>query len=161
MFDNGCGLEQVVFQALPSIGISTSFGVPLDHSGFLIIVESKMNNVLHSFSTQSQFCAPGGVPSGNDYDVALISAGCSLNEFPRLPWVLSPRPSGTSLGLHWVSLCLLPMIMLKAGTSRFRSSMTLFAAAAPEEPIFKAALEKFFGGQHDPLTIKLLQDSKK
>jgi uncharacterized protein (DUF1810 family) len=43
---------------------------------------------------------------------------------------------------------------------KFRSSMTLFAAAAPEEPIFEAALEKFFGGNYDPLTIKLLQDSE-
>ena len=43
---------------------------------------------------------------------------------------------------------------------KFRSSMTLFTTAAPEEPIFEAALEKFFGGQHDPLTIKLLQDSE-
>jgi uncharacterized protein (DUF1810 family) len=44
---------------------------------------------------------------------------------------------------------------------KFRSSMTLFAAAAPEDPIFQAALEKFFGGKHDPLTIKLLQESEK
>ncbi|MGA2660961.1 MAG: DUF1810 family protein [Verrucomicrobiota bacterium] len=42
---------------------------------------------------------------------------------------------------------------------KFRSSMTLFAAAAPEEPLFKAALEKFFGGEHDPLTIRMLQAS--
>lgn len=40
---------------------------------------------------------------------------------------------------------------------KFRSSMTLFAAAAPEEPIFKAALEKFFEGKPDPLTSELLQ----
>jgi uncharacterized protein (DUF1810 family) len=39
---------------------------------------------------------------------------------------------------------------------KFRSSMTLFGAAAPEEPIFQAALEKFFGGEPDPLTIGLL-----
>jgi uncharacterized protein (DUF1810 family) len=44
---------------------------------------------------------------------------------------------------------------------KFRSSMTPFAAAASKEPVFHAALEKFFGGQHDPLTIKLLQDSEK
>jgi uncharacterized protein (DUF1810 family) len=42
---------------------------------------------------------------------------------------------------------------------KFRSSMTLFAAAAPEESIFLAALEKFFGGEHDPLTISRLSDS--
>jgi uncharacterized protein (DUF1810 family) len=40
---------------------------------------------------------------------------------------------------------------------KFRSSMTLFAAAAPEETIFEAALEKYFGGKHDPMTISRLQ----
>jgi uncharacterized protein (DUF1810 family) len=40
---------------------------------------------------------------------------------------------------------------------KFRSSMTLFAAAAPEEPIFEAALEKFFAGERDPLTLGLLR----
>jgi len=40
---------------------------------------------------------------------------------------------------------------------KFRSSMTLFAAASPEESIFEAALEKYFGGEHYPLTIRLLQ----
>jgi uncharacterized protein (DUF1810 family) len=38
---------------------------------------------------------------------------------------------------------------------KFRSSMTLFAAA-PEEPIFKTALEKYFGGEPDPKTLSLL-----
>ena len=33
---------------------------------------------------------------------------------------------------------------------KFRSSMTLFAAAAPEEAIFESALVKFFGGKPDP-----------
>jgi hypothetical protein len=35
--------------------------------------------------------------------------------------------------------------------------MTLFAAVAPEEPIFKAALDKYFKGEHDPFTMNLLQ----
>jgi len=43
---------------------------------------------------------------------------------------------------------------------KFRSSMTLFAAAAPkdplEEPLFSAALDKFFRGERDPLTLELL-----
>ena len=39
---------------------------------------------------------------------------------------------------------------------KFRSSMTLFAAAAPEESIFEQALKTFCGGQHDPLTMRLL-----
>jgi uncharacterized protein (DUF1810 family) len=40
---------------------------------------------------------------------------------------------------------------------KFRSSMTLFAAVAPEEPIFKAALDKYFKGEHDPFTMNLLR----
>lgn len=40
---------------------------------------------------------------------------------------------------------------------KFRSSMTLFAEAAPEEPAFGAALEKFFDGERDALTLELLK----
>lgn len=36
---------------------------------------------------------------------------------------------------------------------KFHSSMTLFARAAPHEPVFQAALEKFFGGRLDQLTL--------
>ncbi|MCR4296148.1 MAG: DUF1810 domain-containing protein [Elusimicrobia bacterium] len=39
---------------------------------------------------------------------------------------------------------------------KFRSSMTLFAEAAPEEPLFAAALEKYCEGERDPLTLELL-----
>ncbi|HEX4047135.1 MAG TPA: DUF1810 domain-containing protein [Elusimicrobiota bacterium] len=39
---------------------------------------------------------------------------------------------------------------------KFRSSMTLFAAAVPEEPIFWEALEKFFDGKPDPRTLEFL-----
>jgi len=44
---------------------------------------------------------------------------------------------------------------------KFRSSMTLFAYAAPadappENQIFTAALQKYFAGQFDPLTIEYL-----
>ena len=36
------------------------------------------------------------------------------------------------------------------------SSMTLFAAAAPDEPVFSAVLDKFFGGQPDSRTLQIL-----
>lgn len=36
---------------------------------------------------------------------------------------------------------------------KFRSSMTLFAAVAPREPLFPAALAKYFGGAADRLTL--------
>lgn len=40
---------------------------------------------------------------------------------------------------------------------KFRSSMTLFAQAAPDEPLFRQALEAFFAGEPDPLTLERLQ----
>jgi uncharacterized protein (DUF1810 family) len=39
---------------------------------------------------------------------------------------------------------------------KFRSSMTLFAEAAEGEPMFAEALQKFFDGNRDPLTMELL-----
>ena len=39
---------------------------------------------------------------------------------------------------------------------KFRSSMTLFQAAAPDEPVFGQALAKYFGGEPDPLTLEIL-----
>jgi hypothetical protein len=32
--------------------------------------------------------------------------------------------------------------------------MTLFDAVAPEQPAFRAVLERFYGGEADPLTLK-------
>ncbi len=36
---------------------------------------------------------------------------------------------------------------------KLRSSMTLFAAVAPEEPAFGEALARFYAGEGDPLTL--------
>ena len=39
---------------------------------------------------------------------------------------------------------------------KFRSSMTLFSRAAPEEPLFSQCLEEYFGGGLDPATLERL-----
>jgi uncharacterized protein (DUF1810 family) len=39
---------------------------------------------------------------------------------------------------------------------KFRSSMTLFAQAAPGDPVFAEAVRKYFGGRFDPLTLERL-----
>lgn len=39
---------------------------------------------------------------------------------------------------------------------KFRSSMTLFDAVAPDEPLFRAALDRFCEGSADPLTLQQL-----
>jgi uncharacterized protein (DUF1810 family) len=39
---------------------------------------------------------------------------------------------------------------------KFRSSMTLFAQAAPGDSVFAEAVRKYFGGRFDPLTLQRL-----
>ena len=40
---------------------------------------------------------------------------------------------------------------------KLRSSMTLFAEAAPEEPVFQEVLDKYFGGEKDQRTLDILR----
>jgi uncharacterized protein (DUF1810 family) len=42
-------------------------------------------------------------------------------------------------------------------TQKLRSSMTLFLRARPEEPVFQAVLDRFFAGQPDQATDRLLE----
>lgn len=39
---------------------------------------------------------------------------------------------------------------------KFRSSLTLFEQAAPENTLFRQGLERYFGGEADPATLKIL-----
>ena len=39
---------------------------------------------------------------------------------------------------------------------KLRSSMTLFAAADPDEPVYVEVLDKYFGGRHDDATLSRL-----
>lgn len=39
---------------------------------------------------------------------------------------------------------------------KLKSSMTLFAVAAPDDPIFQQVLDKYYGGEQDALTLRIL-----
>ena len=39
---------------------------------------------------------------------------------------------------------------------KFRSCLTLFEAVAPQEPVFRQCLDKYYGGRADPKTLALL-----
>ncbi len=43
---------------------------------------------------------------------------------------------------------------------KLRSCLTLFEAVAPDEPRFTRALDRFYGGQRDPLTLEILERSE-
>ena len=39
---------------------------------------------------------------------------------------------------------------------KLKSSMTLFAVAAPDDPLFQQVLDKYYGGERDSLTLRIL-----
>ncbi len=39
---------------------------------------------------------------------------------------------------------------------KLKSSMTLFAMAAPDDPLFRQVLDKYYGGEQDALTLRIL-----
>ncbi|WP_426059398.1 DUF1810 domain-containing protein [Hymenobacter sp. B1770] len=69
------------------------------------------------------------------------------------------------LGSRLVLLCATLLALPGANATRIfgrpddlklRSCMTLFDAVCPDQPIFQAVLDKFFQGQPDALTLRLL-----
>lgn len=51
-------------------------------------------------------------------------------------------------------------VMGRPDDMKLRSSMTLFAEAEPEEPVFQAVLNKFWEGKPDRRTLDILRDAE-
>jgi uncharacterized protein (DUF1810 family) len=76
--------------------------------------------------------------------------------------VLGPRLEECTRLVNLVEGRSITQILGAIDAMKFRSSMTLFASAAPNHQIFKDrifsdALQKYFGGDPDPLTIDRLE----
>ena len=92
-------------------------------------------------STMAQAYAVTGLAEARAYlDHPLL--GARLREFTALAVAVPGRSAKEVFG---------PPDDLK-----FRSSMTLFAQAAPGEQLFGQALDRYFAGQPDPETLRLL-----
>jgi uncharacterized protein (DUF1810 family) len=70
--------------------------------------------------------------------------------------VLGPRLVECIRAVNAVEGCSAYEIFGPPDDMKFRSSLTLFAAAAPDNPIFAEALARYFGGEADPLTLEKL-----
>jgi uncharacterized protein (DUF1810 family) len=70
--------------------------------------------------------------------------------------VLGPRLRECSTLVAGVEGCSIAEIFGYPDDMKFRSSMTLFSRAAPQEPIFAACLQKYFGGEPDLQTLAKL-----
>jgi uncharacterized protein (DUF1810 family) len=70
--------------------------------------------------------------------------------------VLGPRLEECTILVNQVEKRTIERILGYPDDLKFRSSMTLFARAVPEAANFTQALDKYFAGQPDPLTLELL-----
>jgi uncharacterized protein (DUF1810 family) len=64
--------------------------------------------------------------------------------------VLGPRLIESAEALLTHTEASAPEILGAIDALKLRSSMTLFAAAAPEEPVFRRVLERYYAGEPDP-----------
>ena len=70
--------------------------------------------------------------------------------------VLGPRIRECTRLVNMVEGRSIDQILGYPDNLKFRSSMTLFASTGSENQIFKDALQKYFDGEPDQLTVKLL-----
>ena len=70
--------------------------------------------------------------------------------------VLGPRLNACTLAVNRVAGRSALEIFGRPDDLKFRSSLTLFAGAAPDNPVFAEALARYFDGQGDPLTLAKL-----
>jgi uncharacterized protein (DUF1810 family) len=92
-------------------------------------------------SPMSQRYAISSLPEAEAY-LADPVLGPRLRESARILSELSGRTAEEVLG--------------EIDAIKLRSSMTLFARAAPGEPLFRQVLERYFDGTPDPATERLL-----
>ena len=92
----------------------------------------------------SAMAAAFGISSRQEAEAYLAHAilGPRLKECTRLVNLVESRAIGKIFGYP--------------DDLKFRSSMTLFATVASDNQVFKDALEKYFGGEPDPLTLERL-----
>ena len=67
--------------------------------------------------------------------------------------VLGPRLRECCQALLAVENADAAAVLGPVDAQKLRSSMTLFALAAPDEPLFTDVLDRFYGGEQDPLTL--------
>ncbi len=70
--------------------------------------------------------------------------------------ILGPRLKECSELVNQVEGRSIHQILGSPDDMKFKSSMTLFATVAPEEPVFQKALQKYFGGELDQSTLDRL-----
>jgi len=77
-------------------------------------------------------------------------------------WFIFPQLAGLGFGAMVLAVqgATVHGIFGSPDNMKFHASMTLFAQAAPDEALFRACLDKYFGGVPDQATLDLLHKEK-
>jgi uncharacterized protein (DUF1810 family) len=98
----------------------------------------------------------GRSPTAEHYGIASIEEAKAYLEHP----ILGPRLEECTRLMNRIEGSSVDEILGFPDNLKFRSSMTLFANAAPANPLFSEALKKYFAGEPDPLTLDLLRKNR-
>jgi len=99
-----------------------------------------------------QIAGLGRSPMAQEYAIASLAEARAYLDHPLLGSRL--RECAAALLPHAGT----PAAAILGGidATKLRSSMTLFARAAPEEPLFGEVLDAFYDGEADPATLRAL-----
>ena len=99
-----------------------------------------------------QIAGLGRSPTAHHYAIASLAEARAYLEHP----VLGPRIVESARALLDVQGRTAEEILGHTDAMKLRSSMTLFSAAAPDEPCFRQVLARYFDGRDDEATTTLL-----
>jgi len=99
-----------------------------------------------------QIAGLGHSPMARTYAITSLAEAGAYLDHP----VLGPRLLECARALLAVTDGSAVEILGEVDAVKLRSSMTLFAAASPGEPLFREVLDRFYGGEEDPATVRLL-----
>jgi uncharacterized protein (DUF1810 family) len=99
-----------------------------------------------------QVAGLGASPMAQRYAISGIEEARAYLQHP----ILGPRLRACTEAVNAVEGRSAHEIFGSPDDLKFRSSLTLFAQAAPDEPWFRKALETYFDGAPDPRTLQAL-----
>ena len=99
-----------------------------------------------------QVAGLGSSPMARHYAVSGLAEARAYLAHP----VLGPRLVESARALTELEGSDPAAVLGSTDAMKLRSSMTLFAAAGPDEPVFTAVLDQYFGGVHDSATTSRL-----
>ena len=99
-----------------------------------------------------QIAGLGQSPTSLRFAISLLAEASAYLTHP----ILGPRLRECATLVLDVEGRSAPDIFGPLDAMKFRSSMTLFATAGPQFPVFKHCLEKYFAGAPDPATLARL-----